>query len=161
VNPVGTFLFGPIGARAHNLLSPYPIINMITLLLTHPVISTTTFIDIIIISIIINISSSTIIIISLRVAYFRPPPKNDTQRPTFAKRIPEKKRNLTVPRQCIGPVATDGDCYWKRLGRNSAPLSVGSNIQSVEHNEASATNVFASISYTRFVCGQTCDSCSC
>jgi hypothetical protein len=69
VNPVGTILSGPIGVRAHTLLYLCLTIYLITLLRT-PFCYTTSFTDIIIISIIIIISTITIIII-FRVAYFR------------------------------------------------------------------------------------------
>ena len=37
----------------------------------------------------------------------------------------EEEKDATVLRWCIGPVATDGDCYWKRVDRNNSPKSVG------------------------------------
>jgi hypothetical protein len=47
----------------------------------------------------------------------------------------EEEKDATVLRWCIGPVATDGDCYWKRVDRNNSPKSVGYNIQSDEHHD--------------------------
>jgi hypothetical protein len=62
---------------------------------------------------------------------------------------------LTVLRQCIGPVATVRRLLLEASGPKQLSLSVGHNIQSEEHNEASTTYIFVSINYTRFVCGQT------